>query len=111
MAQNAFRVNGQKTDYLRNSLHEAQRATKLLSAACAINVPVTPVIVVMAQSLTMKAKPDGVEVVGRKQITKWLSARPPVLTPEMVDRIYHHARRDITWRPPGAAPPMTRRPR
>jgi hypothetical protein len=103
VAQNSFLVNGQKMDYHRNSRHEAKRATKLLSAACTFNVPVTPVIVVMAQSIKVKAKPEGVEVVGRKQITKWLSGRPPALTPEMVDRIYHHARRDITWRPPGVA--------
>src|SRR4051812_49034648 len=88
VAHNTFMVNGQKKDYLRNSRHEAKRATKLLSAACTFNVPVTPVIVVMAQSLTVKAKPEGVEVVGRKQIAKWLSRRPPALTPETVDWIY-----------------------
>ena len=103
VAKNSFLVNGQKQDYLDNSRYEAKRATKLLSAACTFNVPVTPVIVVMAKSIKVKAKPEGVEVVGRKQINKWLSSRPPALTPEMVDRIYHHARRDITWRPPGAA--------
>ena len=102
VAQNSFWVNGQKRDYLRNSRHEATRASKLLSAACTFNVPVTPVIVVMAQSMKMKAKPEGVEVVGRKQIAKWLSGRPPALTPEAVDRIFDVARRHTTWRPPGA---------
>ena len=104
VAQNSFMVNGQKTDYLRNSRHEAKRATKLLSVACGFDVNVTPIIVVMASSMKVKAKPEGVEVVGRKLITKWLSSRPAVLTPDAVDRIFHHARRDLTWRPPGAAP-------
>ena len=36
----------------------------------------------------------------RKLITKWLSNRPALLTPDAVDRILHHARRDLTWRPP-----------
>ncbi|MEO8698343.1 MAG: nuclease-related domain-containing protein [Acidimicrobiales bacterium] len=104
VGQKSFLVNGQKTDYLRNSRHEAKRATKLLSAACAFNVNVAPIIVVMASSMTVKAKPEGVEVVARKQIVKWLSSRPAVLTPDAVDRIFHHARRDLTWRPPGGGP-------
>jgi hypothetical protein len=97
-------VNGQKTDYLRNSRFEAKRAAKLLSAACGFDVKVTPIIVVMASSMKVKAMPEGVEVVGRKLITKWLSRRPAVLTPDAVDGIFHHARRDLTWRPPGAPP-------
>src|SRR5438477_4268030 len=101
VAQNSFLVNGQKTDYLRNSRYEAKRAAKLLSAACTFNVTVTPIIVVMASSLNVKAKPEGVEVVARKQIVKWLSRRPVTLTPEAVDRIFAQARRDVTWKPGG----------
>ena len=62
---------------------------------------VTPIIVVMASSLNVKAKPEGVEVVARKQIVKWLSRRPVTLTPEAVDRIFAQARRDVTWKPGG----------
>jgi hypothetical protein len=101
VAQNSFLVNGQKTDHLRNSRHEAQRATKLLSAACMFNVNVTPIIVVMASSMKVRAQPEGVEVVGRKRIVTWLSRRPVALTPEVVDRIFEVARRNTTWRPPG----------
>ena len=100
VAQNSFLVNGQRTDYLRNSRHEAQRATKLLSAACSFHVNVTPIIVVMASSMNVKAQPEGVEVVGRKRIAKWLSHRSVALTPEAVERIFDVARRDTTWRPP-----------
>ena len=100
-------VNGQKTDYLRNSRFEAKRAAKLLSAACAFNVNVTPVIVLMASSMKVKSKPEGVEVVGRKQIVKWLSSRPVVLNPDAVDRIFHHARRDLTMEAATRCTPMT----
>jgi hypothetical protein len=89
-------VNGQKTDYLPNSQFEAARASKLLSAACGFAVPVEPVIVVMAATLTVKVQPTDVHVVGRKQIAAWLSRRPLVLAPEAVEKIYEQALRDST---------------
>jgi hypothetical protein len=99
VTENVFMVNGRKTDYFRNSRHEAARASKLLSAACGFVVPVEPIIVVMAATLTVKSKPTDVHVVGRKRIRKWLTHQRPVLLPEHVEQIYAHARRDLTWRP------------
>lgn len=46
VTQGGVYVNGQRTDYLRNSRFEAKRANKLLTAACG-NVEVQPVIVIM----------------------------------------------------------------
>jgi hypothetical protein len=94
----SFLVNGQKTDYLRNSRFEAARASKLLSAACGFGVPVKPIIVVIARAITVKARPSDVLVVGRKQIAKWLSRSPVLLAPEGVAKVYEQARRDSTWR-------------
>ena len=37
VAEKAFMVSGQKTNYLRNSRHEAARASKLLTTACRLN--------------------------------------------------------------------------
>jgi hypothetical protein len=96
-AERAFMVSGQKTSYLRNSTFEAQRANRLLSAACGFDVPVEPVIVVMAEKLTIKARPIGVHVVARKQITKWLKSRPATLTPEGIAETYQQARSSATW--------------
>jgi hypothetical protein len=98
VAERAFMVSGQKTSYLRNSTFEAKRATKLLTAACGFSVPVEPVIVVMAEKLTIKGRPIGVHVVARKQVTKWLKSRPTTLTPEGVAEIYQQARSSATWR-------------
>ena len=103
VAEHSFMVNRQKMEYLRNSRFEAERASKLLSAACGFEVSVEPIIVVMAAELTIKAQPTDVHVIGRKRISKWLSKRPPSLTPERVEEIYEFARRASTWRP-GARP-------
>jgi hypothetical protein len=98
LAERTFMVSGQRTDYLRNSTFEARRAHKFLSAACGFDIPVEPVIVVMAEKLTVKAWPVGVHVVARRGIVKWLKARPPSLTPEGVDEIYQQARLAATWK-------------
>jgi hypothetical protein len=97
VAERTFMVNGQKQPYLRNSRFEAQRASKLLSKACGFQVNVEPIIVVMAAELTFKGKRPDVHVVGRKQIAKWLTGRPPTLAPEGVEIIFEQARRDVTW--------------
>jgi hypothetical protein len=98
VADRAFLVNGKRTEYLRNSRSEAQRASKCLSVACGWDVAVEPVIVVMAATLTVKVPPAGVHVVGRKMIAKWLARRPAVLEPARVEQIFEQARRDSTWR-------------
>ena len=98
VAEKAFMVSGQKTNYLRNSRHEAARASKLLTAACGFDVQVEPIIVVIAAELTIKAQPADVHVVPRKRIGKWLERRPPALSPAAVTAIYEMARRDTTWR-------------
>jgi hypothetical protein len=97
VTETVFMVNGQKREYFRNSRYEAKRASSLLSAACGFDVPVEPIIVVMAARLTVKSQPTDVHVVGRKAIRKWLMQRRSILTPERVEQIYKIARSDLTW--------------
>jgi Nuclease-related domain len=99
VTENVFMVNGQKREYFRNSRHEAKRASSLLSAACGFEVPVEPIIVVMAAKLIIKSRPADVRVVGRKTIRKWLTQRCSILSPDRVEEIYGYARRDLTWSP------------
>jgi Nuclease-related domain len=98
VTQGGVYVNGQRTEYLRNSRFEAKRANKLLTAACG-DVDVQPVIVIMAADIKIKTEPTDVNVVGRRSIARWLRKRPAVLTPERVEEIFEQARRDTTWKP------------
>jgi hypothetical protein len=98
VAERSFLVNGQKTDYLLNSRFEAERAAKLLSAACGFGIAVEPIIVVLAADLVIKSQPPDVHVVARRRIANWLLRRPPVLHPQVVEELYRHARREPTWR-------------
>jgi hypothetical protein len=90
-------VNGTYQPYVAKSRAEGKRATKLLSAACGYDVVAHPLIVIMASDLRIKSSPAGVNVIGRKQISKWLARQPPILSSGSVDAIYSVARRRPTW--------------
>ena len=101
IASNVFMVNGQRQPYLRNSRHEAARASRLLSAACAMPVKVRGVIVVVnADSFKIKERPVDVEVLYRKELFQWLREQSWVLDRAAVERIFAAARRSSTWAHP-----------
>lgn len=98
VAGNTFMVNGQRQPYLRNSRHEAERASKLLTVATGRHVLVTGVVVpVGADDLVIRQAPVGVEVVNRMRLVKWLRARPESLDGRAVEVVFEAARRSTTW--------------
>ena len=95
-----FMVNGHKQPYVRNSRHEAGRAAELLAEACGFPVHVEGVIVtVNAADVVVKSQPDGVSVVPRRQVAKWLLRHGDILDDTAIDAIHHAARRSTVWRP------------
>ncbi|MET0784589.1 MAG: nuclease-related domain-containing protein [Leifsonia flava] len=90
-------VNGQPTDYLRNSRHEAERATRLLSAAAGTDIVARPVIAVVgAKSITVKQQPSDVMVLADTQLVRWLRRRrrtPALVTTPVVAAAEHPS----TW--------------
>lgn len=98
VGEHQIRVNGQPTHYVRNSIHEAQRASRLLSTAVGRDIDVVPVLVFTGlNELSIKQQPLDVHVSNRPRLVKWLKKRRPILSAEMVDRIYDAARRECTW--------------
>ena len=94
-----FMVNGARTPYVRNSRHEAARASRLLTEACGFEVQVSGVIaVVNAREMTLKQSPVDVAIVRRMQLKRWLLRRPEMLEPTTIEAIYQAARRSTTWR-------------
>jgi hypothetical protein len=97
---NTFLVNGAKLPYVRNSRHEAARAAGLLSEACGFSVHVEGVLVtVNAADVVVKSQPDGISVVPRMQVAKWLLRHGDILEQSAIDSIYAVARQSSTWRP------------
>jgi hypothetical protein len=97
---NTFLVNGNKQPYVRNSRHEAARAADLLTNGCGFPVHVEAVIVpVNADDVVVKSQPDGVSVVPRRQVARWLLRHGDILNETTIDAIHNVARRSTTWRP------------
>jgi hypothetical protein len=97
---NTLMINGQRQPYIRNSRFEAQRAARLLTAACGFPVPVTGMVVpVGADDITIKSPPDDVHIVNRMRLVGWLRARPAIFTDEQIDAIFEAARKTSTWQP------------
>lgn len=98
IASNALLINGRRTDYLRNSRFEAQRAQRLLARAVGFDVPVFPVIVLVDIAKTkVKEAPNGVRVMGDRYLVRWLNQQAEKLDADQVSEIYEVARRSTTW--------------
>lgn len=96
-----LRVNNQPVPYLRNSRHEAARASALLTAAARMPVTATAVLVLRlgSGSLTVREHPGDVLVYRATKAAKALRRLPTSLTAEQVDRIHDAARWRSTWQP------------
>jgi hypothetical protein len=97
-AGHALRINGFRQDYIRNSQHEAARASKLLTTAVGRPIIVTPLIVMVGISeLNYGLHKPEVDVVTSRGIVRNLKRRRPVLTPDEVTEIANVASRRGTW--------------
>lgn len=96
-----FMVNGQRVPYVRNSRHEADRASRLLTEQAGFPVVAVGVIAVMGahKGYTIKKQPeDGrVVVVQRRRVSSYLQSLPVRLSSRQIDVIYDVARRSTTW--------------
>jgi hypothetical protein len=92
-------INGGRVPYVRNSRHEAERATRLLSAAVGRPVPVAGMIVLVGCNLPIKIKtaPRDVHVVTRRKLASWFSGLGQVWSDAELTDIWEAARRSTTW--------------
>ncbi|HAM25957.1 MAG TPA: NERD domain-containing protein [Microbacteriaceae bacterium] len=93
-----FMVSGQKHDHLRNALHEAERASRLLSGVTGRPVTVTPLIVVVnPASITIGRKRPTVTVLASSRLRRWLVARPRIMSARAVTHFSMFAEERSTW--------------
>ena len=98
VAGRTLMVSGKKQRHLYNASHEAARAAKLLTRGVNAAVEVTGVVVVVApKSMTVRERPSEVAVVTDRQLLRWLSDRPNVLTPRQAAAISAAAAQPGTW--------------
>lgn len=94
-------VNGRRVPYVRNSRHEARRASRMLAEHVGFPVPVTGLIAVVGarRGFTIKRQPEdgAVVVVGRRGLSRFLRSQPARLGLREIDAIHEVARRSDTW--------------
>ncbi len=101
VGRHQVRVDGHRTDYLRNSRHEADRASRLLTDACGFPVQVKAALVFLTGTLvpdvTSKQAPEDVAILDRMDIPGAFRRAKGRLTAEQVAAIFEQARRSTTW--------------
>ena len=100
----AFLVGGSSHPYVRNSPHEAARASRLLSAAIARPCRRRESSFRSVRRISRSEVPQDVHVVPRRQIAQWLAAWPHAMNEPMIARAYDVARRSTIWTARRAAP-------
>ncbi|MER7072997.1 nuclease-related domain-containing protein [Terrabacter sp. NPDC000476] len=98
VGKNTFMVNGHKQPYLRNSRHEAARASRLLTTAVGRPIQARSMIVLVDPArLNIRTPPQDVIVTTRRGLHRWASTQPVVLSDHEVETIFDHVRRSTTW--------------
>jgi hypothetical protein len=93
----SFRVNDYARDYLHKSVHEAERASRLLGAAVGRPVDVHPVLVVIADDVEIAELPSDVYVGSPRGVKRWLERLPTKLVNREVIEIAAAAHKPATW--------------
>jgi len=94
-------VNGQKTEHIRKSRHEAISAAEHLRAVGA-PVAVTPLIVIVgASSLSEGKKPAAVTVLAVERLHRWLSKQRGIHSQQAVAYYTQLAEQRMTWHATG----------
>ena len=91
-------VNGHRQPYVRNSRHEAARASRLLTDSAGGPVAARGLIVLVDPGrLTIRNAPSDVTITTRRRFARWAQAQPRVLTDDQIETIFTHVRRSTTW--------------
>jgi Nuclease-related domain len=99
VAHDRILLDGYPTDYLRTSRFEAQRAAKMLTAACGFEVQARSAIVfVDFEDFTVKRQPEDVNATTPAQLLYWLGSLPTKYERDTVEKIFAKARFAGTWR-------------
>ncbi len=108
VGERAILHNGQRTRYLGASRHEAKTAARLLTNAVGAAVQVRPLLVIIGPELTIKQQPADVRVLTRRQLNRWLTRQPAVLSDDVRHAVLAAASRPATWPEPAPLTPGQR---
>ncbi|MBM2620023.1 NERD domain-containing protein [Actinoplanes sp. LDG1-06] len=90
-------LGGRRTRYAEVAQDEAIRASRLLTAACSVQLPVTPMLSIVNAPTVVRGCPRGVIVLRVDQVAEWLASRPVRYQASTVDKLFEVCRRSTTW--------------
>jgi hypothetical protein len=93
----SFIVGATRTPHIRAAESEGRKATRLLSAAAACNIPVQPLLVVAADQITFGKKASPVVVLRPDQLQQWILGLPRAHSDEAVRYLSMVAEERATW--------------
>jgi hypothetical protein len=93
----AITVGRRPTRYAEIARDEAARASLLLTAVAARQVPVTPVISVVGAPTVVRGRPRDVVVLPVDKLTDWLLTQPVRYHDEAIEELFALARRSSAW--------------
>ena len=100
----SIRHNGHPTKYLPTAVFEAERASRLLSAAADRPVDVRGVLAILADEWTITQKPSEVTVGSPRWVKDWMVRLPSTLSAHDVIEIAAAANKPTTWTPHAGGP-------
>lgn len=94
-----FLVSGRRHPFARNPVHEAARASELLSAACGFTVPAAGVVSVVFRpgKLIVHEQLQGGVRVEHKSVGAWIESQERRLTDDQVEAVYASSQLPATW--------------
>ncbi|MBB5639902.1 nuclease-related domain-containing protein [Cryobacterium roopkundense] len=105
VAERSFMVNGQKQAHLRNSKFEATRVTKMLCERMPQLPPAQAVIALVSPGqITIKSKPDAVQVLDSNNLRRWLLKGPAALSEVELVELTAIIDAPSTWSAPTSPP-------
>ncbi|GAA4162771.1 hypothetical protein GCM10022286_22200 [Gryllotalpicola daejeonensis] len=92
-------VSGQAKPYVRNSVFEAERASKRLTDAVGFPVTARPILAfVDPKALAGKRELDGVHLTSATGLVRWLTKQPAIWGPDVSAAVTRAAALPSTWR-------------
>ena len=96
-----LKIHGQTWPYLAEARAQAWRSARVLSGALGQRVFVRPVVVLVGvDEVRFYDLPQRVDVLPRRQLTRWLTQFATRLDATQIEAVYHAARISDTWLDP-----------
>jgi hypothetical protein len=103
VAGDVVQINGRRPTYVADARKDARRATRVMSDAVGLNVPVTPVLTFVGSGvISVYGLPKECMVATHRELDRLLVAGGQRISPATAEKLFRVAQRPDIWLPPGS---------